>query len=147
LIFSRCNDSGFYRSKIDSLSLANSKIENEVKDLQLKITIENNRLDRERQQKEQVEREKRITGLKKSVNGNYTVGTTSCIIAGNKVTWSAGKGYNKIIFNGELYGNKSYNEYDNYGNYSGEFIFYQDYSKGTYIRKDGVTFEVTKTFY
>jgi hypothetical protein len=146
-ILSGCNDNGFYKSNIDSLGLANSKIENEIKDLQLRITIENNRLDKERQQKEQLEREKRISSLKVSVNGTYTVGKTSCSISNNKITWSAGKSYNKIIYNGELYGNKSYYEYDNSGYYIGEFIFYQDYSKGTYVRKDMVTFEVTKLLY
>jgi hypothetical protein len=147
IILIGCNEGEVYKTKSDSLQIANAKIGSNIEGLKYKITVENNRLDRERQQKEQREREIRISNLKSGINGTYFVGNKTCSISNGKITWSSGKSYDKLIYMGDVFGNKSYYEYDNYEYKVGEFLFYQDYSKGTYLRRDGVTFDVTKNLY
>lgn len=129
------------------MKVENLKIEKEIKDLELNIVKEKNRIESERKKKEQIEREKKILALKSSIDGSYKVGEHTCTIKNGKITWSAGKSYNNIVYEGEVYGNKYYEEYTKDGYFVGEFVYYQDYSKGTYVRKDGKVFNVTKILY
>jgi hypothetical protein len=134
--------------QIDSIKLANKEIERNIKDLEVNITREQNRINNERETRNRIERERRIENLKNTIDGSYSVGNYTCSISGTKITWSNGRNYNDIYYIGDTYGNKLYNEFSKTGTKIGEFLFYQDYSKGTYYNSTNYqTFTVTKNLY
>jgi hypothetical protein len=134
--------------QIDSIKLANKEIEKNIKDLEVNITREQNRINNERDTKNRIEQERRIENLKNTIYGSYKVDNYTCSISGNKITWGDGRNYGDIYYVGDSYGNKLYSEYSKTGTKIGEFLFYQDYSKGIYYNSSTHnTFTVTKNLY
>ena len=145
-----CKDTGKENINSNQDSINNALKEKEIELKEKELNLKEEEISRIKQEEKIQIKENKIKNVNPNeLEGTYRVGSTGCTIwairMAYEIKWAKGKGTNLLFFNQRIGSKIIYNETDQASDkYYGRFEFFNDHSRGIFIRNDGKEFNVEK---